>query len=100
MKHLVARTLPLALFVAGFMLFVVGVLYLITPVEALPAFLGGIHRNGLHADAYRTKRADVALILGVLLLAASWWIYTRSVARLVLRERIAEDSPETSSAPR
>ena len=96
MKRLVTRALPLALFVAGFVLVVVGVLYLITPVEALPAFLGGIHRNGLHADAYRTKRADVALVLGVLLLIASWWVYPRSVSRLRRSERIAEDSSESS----
>ena len=99
MKRFVSRGLPLALFLMGFMLLVVGVLYLITPVEALPAFLGGIQRSGLHADAYRTKRADVALILGVLLLIASWWVYRRSVERLP-ELPIAEDSAEPSNAPR
>jgi hypothetical protein len=77
-----SRTLLLTLFVTGFVLFVVGVLYLITPVESLPAFLGGIHRGGLHADAYRTKRANVALIVGVVALITCWWLYARSAARL------------------
>ena len=82
MKRFVGRSLQLALFVVGFTLFVVGVLYLITPVEALPSFLGGIHREALHAGAYRTKRADVALILGILALIASAWLYRRSVLRV------------------
>jgi hypothetical protein len=97
MRGFVSRGLPLALFSIGFVLLVVGVLYLITPAEALPGFLGGIQRNGLHADAYRTKRADVALLLGVLLLTASWGVYARSVERLPLPGRITEDPPETSS---
>jgi hypothetical protein len=86
MNRLVIRMLPLALFVVGFVLFVIGVLYLITPVEGLPAFLGGIHRDGFHADAYHTKRADVALILGVLTLIASWWLYARSPDTATARE--------------
>jgi hypothetical protein len=100
MKRFVSRGLPLALFVVGFALLVIGVLYLITPVEALPAFLGGIQRHGLHADAYRTKRADLALILGVLLLIASWRFYRRSVERLPKPEHLSEDSSEKWSATR
>ena len=75
------RAFPLVLFIAGFGLLVVGVLYLITPVEALPRFLGGSLRAGLHAGNYHTKRADVALFLGVGCLVASGWLYPRSVWR-------------------
>ena len=81
MRRFVVRALPLALFIAGFALLVVGVLYLITPVEAVPRFLGGSLRAGLHAGNYHTKRADVSLILGVGCLVASWWLYPRSVWR-------------------
>jgi hypothetical protein len=98
MRRFVSRGLALALFSMGFVLLVLGVLYLITPAEALPGFLGGIQRKGLHAHAYRTKRADVALILEVLLLTASWWVYRRSVERPSLPERITEDPSETSSS--
>jgi len=80
-RLVVVRAFPLALFIAGFALFVVGVLYLITPVEALPRFLGGSLHAGLHAGNYHTKRADVALFLGVGCLVASGWLYTRSVWR-------------------
>jgi hypothetical protein len=80
-RRFAVRPLPLVLFIAGFVLFVVGVLYLITPVEALPTFLGGSHRAGLHAGNYHTKRADVALILGVGCLVASGWLCQRSVWR-------------------
>ena len=75
------RAFPLVLFIAGFALLVVGVLYLITPVEALPRFLGGSLRAGLHAGIYHTKRADVALFLGVGCLIASGWLYPRTVWR-------------------
>ena len=75
------RAFPLVLFIAGFGLLVVGVLYLITPVEALPRFLGGSLRAGLHAGNYHTKRADVALFLGLGCLVASGWLYARSVQR-------------------
>ena len=81
MRRFVVRALPLALFIAGFALLVVGVLYLITPVEAVPRFLGGSLRAGLHAGNYHTKRADVSLILGVGCLVASGWLYPRSVWR-------------------
>ena len=77
----VSRTFHLTLFIIGFTLSVVGVLYLITPAEALPSFLGGMHHEGLHAGTYHTKRADIALILGVFTLIASGWLYARS-ARL------------------
>ena len=100
MNRVVRRALLLALFVGGFMLFVVGVLYLITPVEALPAFLGGIHREGLHADAYRTKRADVALIVGVLFLIASAWFFARSAARSEPQDIPPESSGDLSGRPR
>lgn len=99
MNRLVRRTLLLALFVTGFVLFVVGVLYLITPVGALPAFLGGIQREGLHADVYRTKRADVALIVGVLFLIASGWLFARSAARSELQNIPAESSGDFSRRP-
>ena len=85
MSRFVSRTFLTALFMAGFALMVVGVLYLFTPVESLPSFLGGLHRGGIHAGAYRTKRADVALILGVLTLIACAWLSGRSVP--VLREQ-------------
>ena len=75
------RAFPLVLFIAGFGLLVVGVLYMITPVEALPRFLGGSLRAGLHAGNFHTKRADVALFLGVGCLVASAWLYPRSVWR-------------------
>ncbi len=81
MRRFIVRALPLVLFIAGFALFVVGVLYLITPVEALPTFLGGSLRAGLHAGNYHTKRADVALFLGVGCLVASGWLYPRTVWR-------------------
>ncbi len=81
MRRFVVRSFPLALFIAGFALLVVGVLYLITPVEALPTFLGGSLRASLHAGNYHTKRADVALFLGVGCLVASGWLYSRSVWR-------------------
>ena len=81
MRRFVVRGFPLALFIAGFALFVVGVLYLITPVEALPRFLGGSLRAGLHAENYHTKRADVALFLGVGCLVATGWLYPKSVWR-------------------
>ena len=81
MRRFVVRAFPLALFIAGFALLVVGVLYLITPVEALPTFLGGSLRASLHAGNYHTKRADVALFLGVGCLVASGWLYPRSVWR-------------------
>jgi hypothetical protein len=81
MHRTVGRAFQLTLFILGFALSVVGVLYLITPVEALPSFLGGMHREGLRAGAYHTKRADVALILGVLALITSGWLFARS-ARL------------------
>ena len=79
--HRVSRMLQLTLFIVGFTLSVIGVLYLITPVEALPTFLGGMHHQGPNAGAYHAKRADIALILGVLALIASAWLYARS-ARL------------------
>jgi hypothetical protein len=80
MKRSASRIIPMALFIAGFVLIVIGVLYLITPLDGLPSFLGGIHHGGLHAsEAHRTKRADVALFLGILTLIASWWIYARSI---------------------
>ena len=106
MRRFVVRALPLALFIAGFALLVVGVLYLITPVEALPTFLGGSLRSGLHAGNYHTKRADVALFLGLGCLAASWWLYPRTVWR---RGRPSEHAPghgavepvsDTETAPR
>jgi hypothetical protein len=93
MTHLVGRSFQLALFVAGFVLSVIGVLYLITPVEALPSFLGGMHHDGLRAGAYHTKRADVALILGILALIVSGWLYARSAARI----REHQYSPADSS---
>lgn len=79
MSKFVDRTLPLTLFVVGFALVVVGVLYLVTPVEALPSFLGGIHHGRI---AYHTKRADATLILGVISLAVSTWLFRRSIARV------------------
>ena len=78
-------TFLIPLFMAGFALMVVGVLYLFTPVESLPSILGGLHHGGNHAGAYRTKRADVALILGVLTLIACVWLSVRSAP--VLREQ-------------
>jgi hypothetical protein len=105
-RRFVVRALPLALFIAGFALLVVGVLYLITPVEAVPTFLGGSLRAGLHAGNYHTKRADVSLILGVGCLVASWWLYPRTVWR---RSGPSERAPgrgavepvsETETAPR
>jgi hypothetical protein len=97
MNRLISRTFLLALFVTGFVLFVLGVLYLITPVEALPSFLGGVHREGLRTGAFRTKRADVALILGTLFLIASWWLYARSTPRLDLPHDVTEASWEGES---
>jgi hypothetical protein len=91
MKRMAGRTLQLTLFVAGFVLFVVGVLYLITPVEALPTILGGIHREGLHAGNYHTKRADVALVFGLACLIASGWLYTRPPSRFRVRHDVTED---------
>lgn len=99
MNRLVGRAVLMALFIAGFVLFVVGVLYLITPVEALPAFLGGIQREGLQADAYRTKRADVALIVGVLFLIASGWLFARSAARSEPQNIPLEYSGDVSGRP-
>lgn len=93
MKRFAGRTLQLTLFIAGFVLFVIGVLYLITPVEALPRFLGGIHPDGLNAGNYHTKRADVALILGIVCLVASGWLYARSPSRLMIMPReMSEDA--------
>ena len=96
MRRFVVRALPLALFIAGFALLVVGVLYLITPVEALPTFLGGSLRASLHAGNYHTKRADVALFLGVGCLVASGWLYSRSVWR---RGGPPEHAPRRSRGP-
>ena len=69
MKRFVGRSLQLALFVVGFTLFVVGVLYLITPVEALPSFLGGIHRADVHVEprfepVQDPPEADVLPVIG------------------------------------
>jgi hypothetical protein len=85
MKQSVSRILFLALFLAGCGLTALGIIYLITPVASLPTFLGGIHHGQLHSDAYRTRRADVALILGVLALITSGWLAARTVG--ILRER-------------
>jgi divalent metal cation (Fe/Co/Zn/Cd) transporter len=74
----VGRTIQVALFITGFALIVIGVLYLMTPVEALPSVLGGMRHGGIHAGAYHTKRADVGLILGIVALIASGWLYARS----------------------
>ena len=105
MRRFVVRSFPLALFIAGFAFFVVGVLYLITPVEALPTFLGGSLRAGLHAGNYHTKRADVALFLGVGCLVASGWLYPRSVWRRggsghALGRGAVEHVSDTETAPR
>ena len=94
MRRFVVRSFPLALFIAGFALLVLGVLYLITPVEALPRFLGGSLREGLHAGNYHTKRADVALFLGVGCLVASGWLYPRPVWRRGgTSERVGDAEP-------
>jgi hypothetical protein len=85
MKQSASRILFLGLFLAGCGLTALGILYLITPVASLPTFLGGIHHGQLHADAYRTRRADVALFLGVLALITSGWLAARTVG--ILRER-------------
>ena len=75
----VNRALPVIFYFVGYVSVVLGVLYLITPVGSLPTFMGGIHHGRL---AYHTKRADVALILGLIILAASTWLFRRSIARV------------------
>jgi hypothetical protein len=83
MKQSLTRILFVVLFLAGCGMTALGVLYLTTPIEALPTFLGGIH-HGFHA-AYRTRRAYVFLSLGGSALVASAWLAARAVESL--RER-------------
>lgn len=93
MIRLTSRTLLMALFITGFLLLVIGVLYLVTPVDALPSFLGGPQRGGFHPDAHHTKRAAAALALGVLTLGATAWLFARSVARLREQRYVRRGAP-------
>jgi drug/metabolite transporter (DMT)-like permease len=100
MDRFLNRILPMALYVIGAVLGIIGVLYLVTPAASLPSFLGGIH----HPGVYHTKRADVALILGVLALGAAWILYVRSIRHLRLREferltRERDDEPPGKHEP-
>lgn len=92
-NRLTSRTLLLALLIAGFILIVIGVLYLVTPMDALPSFLGGPRHGGFRPDARHTKRAAAALTLGVLTLTATGWLFARSVARLREHRYVRRGAP-------
>lgn len=93
MFRLTSRTLLLALLITGFVLIVIGVLYLITPMDALPSFLGGPRHGGFRPDARHTKRAGAALALGALALTATGWLFARSVARLREQRYVGRGDP-------
>lgn len=93
MNRLSSRTLLLALLITGFVLIVIGVLYLITPMDALPSFLGGPRHGGFRPDAHHTKRAAAALVLGVLTLTATGWLFASSVARLREQRYVRRGAP-------
>ncbi|HUZ22418.1 MAG TPA: hypothetical protein VMV07_01490 [Streptosporangiaceae bacterium] len=59
------------LLVIAVLTIVAGVIYLIEPAKSLPSILGTITHPAARADAHRHTRGTVALIVGVLCLAAA-----------------------------
>jgi amino acid permease len=60
----------LILAIVGVLLLVAGVIYLTTTAGSLPAFMGQIKGSSGH----HPLRAGTSLILGLIALAAAWWV--------------------------
>jgi amino acid permease len=52
---------------------IAGIIYLTEPAKSLPSVLGTITSPASRANAHRSTRGAVALIVGVIFLAAAWF---------------------------
>jgi len=66
--------MKLVLYVLGIVLIVVGAIYLVLPADQLPSFFPG-HETGL--TRIRLKHGLLSGGVGVVLLAAGWWMGRR-----------------------
>lgn len=67
------RTVAMAvLLIIGVLAVVAGILYFAEPAKSLPGVLGTITHPAARADAHRSTRGWVALVVGIVCLAASW----------------------------
>lgn len=60
------------LLIIGVLAIIAGILYFTEPAKSLPAVLGTITHPASRADAHRSTRAWVALVVGVVCLVVSW----------------------------
>ena len=74
------RTMGWILIALGVLAVVAAILYFVLPAHSLPAFMG----PATHASKHRTKRGIAALVVGVVLLAISWYPFRRAKGTLEL----------------
>jgi uncharacterized membrane protein HdeD (DUF308 family) len=70
--------------VIAIILIVAAILYFSEPAKSLPSFLGAIKLNGhnaARAGKHRSVRGIVALVVGVICLAGSWFSFSWKAKR-------------------
>ncbi|HEX6453200.1 MAG TPA: hypothetical protein VF060_27535 [Trebonia sp.] len=66
-------TVVAVLAIIGVLAIIAGILYFTEPARSLPSVLGAITSPASRANAHRDLRGAVALVIGVILLAAAWF---------------------------
>ena len=70
------RLIALVLAIIGALGIILGIVYLAVPAGSLPAFMGATHP----ANGHHTVRMATALVIGVVCLAAAWYVNKGSKA--------------------
>jgi flagellar basal body-associated protein FliL len=60
---------------------IAGIMYFAEPAKSLPSILGTITHPASRANAHRPVRGTVVLVVGVLCLAAAWFVGRRGTLR-------------------
>jgi hypothetical protein len=68
-------TVAVVLAIIAVLAIVAGIIYFAEPARSLPGMLGTITHPASRAGAHRTTRGVVALVVGLILLVAAWFVY-------------------------
>ena len=69
------------LVIIGVLALVAGIIYFLEPAKSLPSILGTITHPASRANAHRSLRGIIALVVGVICLVAAWFVGRRGTSR-------------------
>lgn len=69
------------LLIIGVLALVAGIIYFVEPAKSLPSILGTITHPASRANAHRSLRGIIAVVVGVICLVAAWFVGRRGTSR-------------------